>query len=178
MPREITVPEAKPAFEWILGRAVQKVSPKRRHSLLQLEIGRRLYDWANGRGEVGSEWRFRLEPPGEDIRPLVPDVAYVSYEREGVLSDEELEAPLLAPDIAFEIRSPKDRQERIDHKIGVYLACGTQVVIVVDPYVRRIDAYDASGTMSFTGTDRFAHPAIPGLTFTLDELFAILERPR
>ena len=30
--------------------------------------------WADGRGEVGTEWCFRLEPPGEDIRPLVPDV--------------------------------------------------------------------------------------------------------
>ena len=178
MEREITVPEAKPAFEWILGRAVQKVSPKRRHSLLQSEIIERLRVWARGRGEVGSEWRFRLEPPGEEIRPLVPDVAYVSYEREGSRTDDELEAPLLAPDVAFEVRSPKDRQERIDHKIGVYLRCGTHVVVVVDPYARRIDAYDAVTRTSFTGNDTFEHPALPGLTFTLDELFAVLERPR
>jgi Uma2 family endonuclease len=178
MAREITVPEAKPAFEWILGCAVQKVSPKRRHALLQSELLGRVSAWAKGRGEVGPEWRFRLEPPGEEIRPLVPDVAYVSYERERGHSDDELEAPLFAPDVAIEVRSPQDRQERIDHKICVYLACGTHVVILVDPYARRIDAYDAGGTTSFTGNDRFAHPAMPGLTFTLDELFAILERPR
>ena len=178
MPRELTVPEAKPAFEWILGRAVQKVSPKRRHSLLQSELLARVSAWAKGRGEVGPEWRFRLEPPGEDIRPLVPDVAYLSYERERAFTDDELEAPLLAPDVAFEVCSPKDRQERIDHKIGVYLACGTSVVVVVDPYERRIDAYDAAGATSFTGNDRFEHAAMPGLTFTLDDLFAILNRPQ
>jgi len=71
MAREITVPEAKPAFEWILGRAVQKVSPQ-----------------------------------------------------------------------------------------------------------RRIDAYDESGTIAFTGNDRFSRPALSGLSFTLDELFAVLTRPR
>ncbi len=177
-PREITVPEAKPAFEWILGRAVQKVSPRRRHSLLQAALLARVGAWAEGRGEVGPEWRFRLEPPGEDLRPLVPDVAYVSYAREADYSDDDLEAPRFAPDVAFEIRSPLDRQERIDHKIGVYLACGTQAVIIVDPYLRRIEAHDAAGTTTFSDNDRFAHPAMPGLTFTLDDLFAILERPR
>jgi len=55
MAREITVPEAKPAFEWILGRAVQKVSPKRRHSLLQSELLARMSAWAKGRGEVGPK---------------------------------------------------------------------------------------------------------------------------
>jgi Uma2 family endonuclease len=178
LPREITVPEAKPAFEWILGRAVQKVSPKRRHSLVQAALLARIGAWATGRGEVGPEWRFRLEPTGEAIRPLVPDVAYLSYERAAVFTDDELEAPLLAPDVAVEIRSIGDRQEHIDHKIGVYLACGTHAVIVVDPYARRIDAYDANGTTSFTGSDRFTHSALPGLTFTIDELFAVLERPR
>jgi Uma2 family endonuclease len=178
MLREITVPEAKPAFEWILGRAVQKVSPKRRHSLLQRELLLRVGDWARGRGEVGAEWRFRLKPRGEAIRPLVPDVAYVSYEREAGYSDDALESPLLAPDVALEVRSPDDRQERIEHKISVYLACGTQAVIVVDPDARRIDAYDVNGTKSYVENARFTHPALPGLTFTLTELFAILERPR
>jgi len=178
MPREITVPEGKPAYEWILGRAVQKMSPKRRHSLLQLRLARWLEDWANGRGEVGTEWRFRLAPPGEDIRPLVPDVAFVSYEREGDRSDDDLEAPLLAPEIAIEVRSLGDRQDYIDHKVGVYLACGTHVVVLVDPYARRIDTYDANGARTFTGNDRFAHAALPGLTFQLDELFAVLDRPR
>ena len=61
--REIVLPEAKPALEWIGGRAVQKVSPKRRHAILQLSIGGALKAWARGRGEAGSEWRFRLAPP-------------------------------------------------------------------------------------------------------------------
>jgi Uma2 family endonuclease len=121
---EISLPERKPALEWILGRAVQKVSPQRPHALLQAELSRRLTEWARGRGEVGSEWRFRIAPPGEAIRPLVPDLAYLSYERMGNATDEELRAPLVAPDVAVEIRSPDDRDVFLDHKISVYLAAG------------------------------------------------------
>jgi Uma2 family endonuclease len=178
MAREMVVPEGKPAFEWILGRPVQKVSPKRRHSLLQAEFVVRLRTWAAGRGEIGTEWRFRLEPPGEEIRPFVPDVAFLAYDRMGERSDDELEAPLLAPNVAVEIRSPDDRQLHIEHKIEVYLAAGTDVVILVDPLERTIDTVDRAGRVHFTESDAFAHPALPGLTFVVGSVFAVLHRPR
>ncbi len=40
-------------------------------------MGSALHTWVGARGEVGTEWRFRVQPPGEPARPLVPDVAYV-----------------------------------------------------------------------------------------------------
>jgi Uma2 family endonuclease len=178
MPREMVVPEGKPAFEWILGRPVQKVSPKRRHALLQTKFVLLLDPWARGRGEVGTEWRFRLEPPGEDIRPFVPDVAYLAYERMGERSDNDLEAPLLAPNAAVEIRSPDDRQLHIDHKIEVYLAAGTDVVILVDPLARTIDAFDRAGRTTFGEGDTFVHAALAGFTFAVSDAFAVLDRPR
>jgi Uma2 family endonuclease len=177
MSTEMVVPEGKPAYEWILGRPVQKVSPKRRHALLQAALLRLLSTWAHGRGEVGPEWRFRLEPPGEDIRPLVPDVAYLSYARMGSRTDDELEAPLLAPDAAVEIRSPDDRQAHIDHKIAVYLAAGTDVVILVDPLARTIDTFDLDGTRRFREGDVFTHATLPGLIFPVAQAFAVLGRP-
>jgi Uma2 family endonuclease len=177
MPREMVVPEDKPAYEWILGEPVQKVSPRRQHALLQIEFGARLRQWAAGRGEVGTEWRFRVQPPNDDIRPLVPDVAYLSYARMGELTDAELEAPLLAPNVAVEIRSPEDRQAHIDDKINVYLAAGTDVVIVVDPLARTIDTYDPRLHEHFIEGDAFAHPALPGLVFSGYEVSRVLDRP-
>ena len=177
MPREMVVPEGKPAFEWILGRPVQKVSPKRRHALLQAKFLMLLHPWADGRGEVGTEWRFRLEPPGEDIRPFVPDVAYLSYERMGERTDNELEAPLLAPNAAVEIRSPDDRQRHIDHKIEVYLAAGTDVVVLVDPLARTIQTFDRDERRMFAEDDVFEHRALPGFIFTVASAFAVLNRP-
>ncbi|HEY1868265.1 MAG TPA: Uma2 family endonuclease, partial [Candidatus Cybelea sp.] len=92
---EIVLPETKPETEWVRGRALQKVSPQRDHSLLQLQVAMRLSLWGKGRGEVGTEWRFRVAPPGGVRRPLVPDVAYISNERLRPLSDEELQIPPL-----------------------------------------------------------------------------------
>lgn len=178
MPREMVVPEDKPAYEWILGRPIQKVRPKRRHSLLQAEFAVRLRHWADGRGEIGTEWRFRLEPPGEDIRPFVPDVVYLSYDRMGDRTDAELEAPLLAPNAAIEIRSPDDRQAHIDHKIEVYLAAGTDVVILVDPLARTVDLFDRAGHTRLVEGDTFVHRALPGFTFAVSDAFAVLNRPR
>ena len=178
MSREMVVPEGKPAFEWILGRPVQKVSPKRRHSLLQTYFAVALSAWAKGRGEIGTEWRFRLEPPGEDIRPFVPDVAYLSYERMGERTDNELETPLLPPNAAVEIRSPDDRQHHIDHKIAVYLAAGTDVVVLADPLERTVDTFDRSGRMRRNEGDTFSHHALPGFTFACSDAFAVLNRPR
>jgi Uma2 family endonuclease len=112
------------------------------------------------------------------IRPLVPDVAFLSYERMGDSSDEALEVPLMAPDAAFEIRSPDDRQTHIEHKIEVYLVCGCQVIVVIDPAKRTIEAFDSAGSRRYSGEDTFVHPALPGFSLRLPDLFAVLARPR
>ncbi len=119
---EIILPETKPETEWVRGRPLQKVSPQRTHSLLQVALAMQIGRWAERRGEIGTEWRFRVAPPGEVRRPLVPDVSYVSNERLRPLTDAEIEIPPLAPDVAVEILSPDDRRIDIDDKISVYLA--------------------------------------------------------
>lgn len=78
---EIVLPITEPETEWVRGRAVRKVSPTRDHSRLQTELSSAMNVWSRGRGEVGTEWRFRIEPPGEPRRPLVPDISYVKVER-------------------------------------------------------------------------------------------------
>jgi len=168
---EITVPETKPATEWILGEAVRKVSPKRRHAILQGALVEIVRGWARGRGETGTEWRFRVTPPGERTRPLVPDIAYLSKERRVGLTGEELEAPRVAPDLVIEVLSPGDRADRVSSKRDVYLAAGTRLVIVVDPDARTLDAYDAAGRVRFTSPATFSTPLFPGLAIDLGDLF-------
>src|SRR5215467_1444444 len=108
---EIEVPDTKPATEWILGRAVQKVSPQRRHALAQGVFFSEMHAWAKRyhAGRVGTEWDFRIAPPGEPRRPLVPDVAYVSYQRIPYESPTEADIPRVAPDLVVEVLSPDDR---------------------------------------------------------------------
>src|SRR5271170_5852257 len=130
---EIVLPETKPETEWVAGRALQKMSPTRDHSRLQMKLGAALDAWSRGKGEVGPEWRFRVAPPGGVRRPLVPDLAFVRYERLRGLDRESIQTPALAPDVAVEILSPGDRRRDVDDKIAVYLAAGTSLVIIADP---------------------------------------------
>jgi Uma2 family endonuclease len=175
-PYEIVLPETKPETEWVRGRPLQKVSPQRTHSRLQGALTMRLDRWAAGRGEVGPEWRFRVAPPGEVRRPLVPDVAYVSNRRLRTLNDEEVEIPPLAPDVAVEILSPDDRRADIDDKISVYLRAGSSLVIVVDPQQRAVELHDREQTVRLDETGAIEHWALPDFSYPVRELFAVLRR--
>ncbi|MGD1065612.1 MAG: Uma2 family endonuclease [Vulcanimicrobiaceae bacterium] len=175
---EIVLPETKPETEWILGRPVQKVSPFRIHARLQLRLGVALYPWAEGRGEVGSEWRFRIAPPHEIRRPLVPDLAYISYARLEGLEGHDLDAPPCPPDVAFEILSAADRPRHVAHKISVYLAAGTALVVVVEPRDRTVHLHDACGERILRGDDVLTHDALPSFALALPELFAAADPPR
>ncbi len=175
---EIVLAETKPETEWLRNRPVQKVSPTRRHALLQLAVGVRLRTWARGFGEVGTEWRFRITPPGEITRPLVPDVAYVSYERMLPLSVAERETPPVAPDIVVEILSPDDRPADVAHKRDVYLAAGVTTLFIIDPDLRTMDAFEADGAHTeYRDTDTYTSARFPGLTLSLADLFAELDPP-
>ena len=133
--------------------------------------------WARGRGEVGTEWCFRLQPPAEVIRPLVPDVAYFAYDRMENLSDSELEAPLLAPNLAVEILSPDDQRVFLEAKIAVYLAAGTDAFFVVDPLRRTLELHDPRSVQHFVERGIVSHPSFPELRLDLSDLFAVLQRP-
>lgn len=174
---EIVLPETKPETEWVRGRALQKVSPRRNHGLLQLQLAMQLSVWAKGHGEVATEWRFRVAPPGAVRRPLVPDVAYVSNDRLRLLSDEELQLPPFAPDVAVEILSPDDRRLDVDDKIRTYLRAGSALVIVVDPKRRRVELHDPSTTSYVEESGAIEHAALPRFSYSVRELFDVLKRP-
>jgi Uma2 family endonuclease len=177
-PGEIVLPETKPETEWLRGRAVQKVSPFRPHAKLQAWWIRRLGEWAEDRGEVGSEWRFRIAPPGEVVRPLVPDVSYLSYERMGDRTAEELLAPLVPPTAAIEIMSPGQNRRDLADKVATLIRAGTDLVVVVDPRKRTVTTTDRDATRTFADGDTFTHPALPNFTFAVTEMFAVLELRR
>jgi Uma2 family endonuclease len=152
------IPEVKPAIESIRGRFEQKVSPRRRHAILQLRIGALLAQWAGNRGEVGTEWRFYISPPGEVASSLVPDVAFVSFERLPLELGEAREKPGIAPDIAVAILSPGDRPSLLEEKIAIYTANGCRAVVVVDPTAKEVRV---CGSLD----------AFPGLRIDTEKLF-------
>jgi len=176
--REITLPETKPALEWVNGRALQKVSPKRKHALAQTQFAIALGAWARAHlsGMVGTEWRFQVQPPGEKRRPLVPDVAFLSYQRVPYEEQQLTEVPRVAPDVVVEIKSPSDLAADVNEKIRVYLKAGTHVVFLVDPKKRIVTVCEPAGRGVLHEHDRLTHQALPDFELAIHELFA-LPRP-
>ncbi len=170
---EILLPITEPETEWVRGRAVRKVSPTRDHSRLQIEFGAALNAWSRGRGEVGSEWRFRVALPGERRRPLIPDIAFVSNERLSGFAHAELQAPPFAPTVAIEILSQDDERLDVESKIDTYLRAGSILVVVIDPLTRSIALHDGKASMILSTADTFAHPALPGFEISLRSLFSM-----
>lgn len=176
---EIKLPDAKPAYEWVNGRALQKVSPKRRHSVAQRNFLAALLAWAKstGSGIAGPEWRFRVEPPGEIRRPLVPDVAFLSYARLPYAQMLRTEEPLISPDAVVEVRCPSDRRTDIEEKLRVYLASGTFVVFLVDPQTRSVTVCDRMGRKQLSESDVITHRSLRGFRLSVAKLFEI-PKPR
>ena len=173
---EIVLPQTKPETEWVRGRALQKVSPQRTHSRLQTALAIALTNWAGERGEVGTEWRFRVAPPGEVRRPLVPDVSYISNARLRPLTDDEIEIPPVPPDVAVEILSPGDRRIDVDDKVAVYLRSGSSLVIVVDPCRRIVELHDNSDSSNLNELQKIEHPTLPAFSYSVSDLFGVLRR--
>jgi Uma2 family endonuclease len=176
---EIVLPETKPETEWVRGRPLAKVSPTYSHGLLQSLVVEALRNWAyQGRhGRVATEWRFRVAPPGEIVRPLVPDVAYLAFS--AVAADapaEDVEVPLGAPTVAVEILSRGDREADVADKIATYLRAGTELVLVFDARAQTLVAYDGA-TRIFRRDERFEHPVLPGFALDLAALFAHVTPP-
>jgi Uma2 family endonuclease len=172
---DIILPEAKPAFEWVNGRALQKLSPRRKHALAQSRFVTALDAWAceHSSGMAGTEWEFRLAPMGEIRRPLVPDVAYLSYERLPRELLLETDYPHVAPDVAVEILSPGDRVRDIEEKIRIYLACGTSVVFLVDTDLQTVTERDGGKPRIYSREDSISHRLLPGFAMQVRTLFEI-----
>jgi Uma2 family endonuclease len=175
---EIVLPVTEPETEWISGRAVRKMSLRRAHGRLQMRIAKALDDWADERGQVATEWRFRPAPPGEAHRPLVPDVAYVRNERLRGLTGDALELPMFSPDVAVEVLSPRDEPDDVAQKISVFLSSGSSLVIIVEPAERTVTLHDRAGTRTLGTGAVLVHEALPGFALALDVLFAAIDPPR
>ena len=175
VPAEIVLPITKPETEWVRGRALQKMSPTRDHSRVQGAFLIAIEQWmkASGHaGEVGPEWRFRLAPPGEARRPLVPDVSYVAADVLRGRSHAEIHAPEFPPTVAVEVLSPGDDRRDVAAKVAAYLGSGVRLVLVLDPRRRTAIAYDVEATRHFHSSETFEHPALPGFTLELTSFFA------
>ncbi len=146
------------------------------HSTSMAEMTHALLAWAKSmpkpwgkvvNGEAG--FVIRRSP----LTSVGIDVAYLSPERSAKTSDDStfFEG---APNVAVEILSPSDSQADISAKIREYLACGVELVLVLDPIFRTVVARRPGRPpeMSTVGQDLTAEDVLPGFRVPVADLFA------
>ena len=171
--RDIVLPPAKPALEWINGRVLQKVSPRRKHALAQARFASALDAWAQARGSgiAATEWECRIAPPGESRRPLVPDVSNVSYERVPFDRIDAADILGIAPNAVVEVLSPGDHRADVEEKVRVYLACAASVVFLVDTNAQTVTIRDGSAPVVLGRDQDIKHQSLNGFSMPARQLF-------
>jgi Uma2 family endonuclease len=164
-----------PEVEYLDGRRFPKVSPKTRHALVQSAVWEILKAAAGDRGFAGTEWRFRLAPDPNGTL-FVPDVAYISVQRLASILPEQREEPTVAPEIAVEVRSPRDDLSYLQKKITRYLECGALAVLDVDPIERTIAVHTAAGVRTFKPGEFVCVEGLTWLSFRADRAFETIDR--
>jgi len=156
-------------------RAVRKVGPFRTHALLQGRFYAWLAQWAEGRGEVGPSGGFGSRRRVRSAVRWSPTSRTSRTNGYATWRDKISSCRRSRPMWQSRFSPPAGDRAYLEHKIGVYLAGGSQLVIVVDPAAREARLHDASGERTLTRrrTDRARRAAR-----LLAELACAVRRPR
>jgi Uma2 family endonuclease len=166
--------DIKPALEFEGGRVTQKVSPKARHSGLQVELTY-LFDRASRRRKVARAFsELRVTFGG---RSYVPDVSVLLWDRiprdeRGMLLDD----VLVAPDIAVEIVSPGQSVNALVRRCLTYVSLDVRVALLVDPTDESVIVFRAGqSAQALRGTDEInLEDVLPGFAVTVARVFKAL----
>ena len=102
-----------------------------------------------------------------------PDVAFCSYKRLPKRSRPKRDYLAVAPELAFEVRSPDDRWSKLQAKVAEYLDAGVLVVCVVEPKDEFVLIYTPDAApRQLSGDDLIKLPSVlPGFSVQVRELF-------
>jgi Uma2 family endonuclease len=127
---------------------------------------------AHGLGEVfGAETGFQLASDPDTVRAA--DASFVSRERIAAVGIPS-EYWSGAPDVAFEVTSPRDRRSEIDSKTRSWLQAAVRVVVVLDPRRRTATIHRADGSSCSCDGSALLRlgDVLPGFAPRVDRLFA------
>jgi Uma2 family endonuclease len=169
-------PETRPASEYIDGKVVRRVSPKYRHSRLQINFADAVNDFAQPKkiGEAVPELRCTFAG-----RSYVFDIAYFRADRIAYGPDGELlDDVFLAPDLAVEIRSPEQSARSLDSKLRFCAQHGVRLGWLVDPVRRTVTVFGPGARPKrLEGDDMLdGGDVLPGFKLSVQTIFGWLRR--
>ncbi len=154
----LSLPDTKPASEYIDGQIIQKPMPQGHHSIIQLKMAVKLDAALASPGIAESFTELRCV---FGDRALVPDLSVFESSRVPTDAEGKIENVfLIAPDWTIEILSPSQSATKVLKNINHCLDYGTQMGWLIDPE-------SASITIS-----RTSHNIL-----IIDELSAVLPVP-
>jgi Uma2 family endonuclease len=170
----LELPEKKPALEYADGLVTQKVSPKGKHSRLQVELTECL-DQAGRRNRLALAFtELRTTFAGVS---RVPDIAVYRWERIPVDDSGEVAHDFREPpEIGVEIASPEQSGNAPVRRCLWYVSHGVNLSLLVDPSDRSVIAFRPDRVPEvWRGSDRIdVDELLPDLELTVEELFASL----
>lgn len=162
--------------ELVRGRIVEMNIPSSRHGWLCVRIGRLLGNFVADRDlgyVLGNDAGMVTQRDPDTVRG--PDISFFSYGR--IPKGASLEGyAQVAPEVAFEVRSPRDHWPKILQRVGEFLNAGVLAVYVVDAKKEAITVFDAESDppgRTLQGDDELALPEpLGGLHITVREIFS------
>ena len=168
-------PEEEPALELEPdGAVVQKVTPRGRHSRLQLVLCERIIEFAESRRVAVAFPELRVVFGGA---AYVPDVSVFAWDRIPRTSDDEIADVFdIPPDVAIEIVSPQQSPNAVLRRCVWYVENGVAFALLVDPADRSIVRFerDHAARVLRAGDGIDFGPVLHGFRLTVDEVFATL----
>jgi Uma2 family endonuclease len=167
----LAMPKDGQKYELVDGEI--RVSPAGdRHSVVALRIGARLLAFAtqHGLGHVlGADAGFRL--PSKNIRS--PDASFVAAGRFPHDRPPD-DFGNVAPDLAVEVLSPRDRPRHVLDKVGEYLEAGVRLIWVIDPRKARAVVYRSLSDVRELAADGMldGEDVLPGFRCALRDILS------
>jgi Uma2 family endonuclease len=135
----LTLPETKPASEFIGGQIIQKPMPQGKHSTIQLDLGSDINRALKPDRLARTHSKLRCTFGG---RSIVPDLAVFTWNR--IPRDDSGEVAnqfVIAPDWTIEVLSPDQSQTKVVRNILHCIAHGTRMGWLIDPEEKLVFVY-------------------------------------
>lgn len=157
-------------YELVRGELIEMSPAGFEHGIIGDRIARHLGDYV-ARQRLGvtpnADTGYLIAREPDTV--LEPDASFVRAERV-VRTNKYFPGP---PDLAIEVISPNDTYGEVDTKVGMYLAAGTRMVIVVNPRNLTLSVSTPQTAARLTIDDTLSGgDVVPGWSLPLRELFA------
>jgi Uma2 family endonuclease len=166
------LPETGPRYQLIQGDLYMAPAPNRFHQEISRNLQYELHSYLK-RTPIGKLFNAPFDHYLDEVNVFQPDLIVVLNERLGILSEEGAEG---APELVFEILSPKTRSLDLMNKKQEYARAGVKELWIIDPEPRSITIHEFASdgvekTRQLHEADTLSTDLLPGFDLAVATIF-------